>query len=122
MMKRRISLLCMMGCLWASTAHAQPPANVQVEVNFLLGYVEGSGACQFNRNGSWHDSKAAQEHLRTKYKYLAVRNKINTTEDFIEMAATKSSMSGKPYTVKCGTATVTSNQWLRDELMRFRKF
>lgn len=112
----------MLGCLLTPMAHAQPPANVQVEINFLLGYVEGSEACQFNRNGSWHDSKAAQEHLRTKYKYLAARNRINTTEDFIEMAASKSSLSGKPYTVKCDRITMTSNQWLRDELTRFRKF
>ena len=99
-----------------------PPATVQAEVNFLLGYVEGSG-CAFYRNGTWHDSKAAQAHLRDKYKYLVANNLINTTEEFIERAATESSFSGQPYEVSCnGGATVTSKQWLSDELARFRTF
>ena len=106
----------------ATAARAEPPTNVKIEVNFLLGYVDGS-ACEFYRNGAWRDAKAAQEHLRDKYMYLVARNRINTTEDFIEMAATKSSLSGQPYKVRCnGGATVTSNQWLRDELARFRTF
>jgi hypothetical protein len=65
----------------------------------------------------------AQAHLRDKYKYLTARNLINTTEDFIDKAATESSISGQPYEVRCkGGATVRSNQWLRDELARFRTF
>ena len=108
--------------LLASVARAEPPTNVQIEVNFLLGYVEGS-RCEFYRNGSWHDSRTAQAHLRDKYRYLAARNLIATTEDFIERAATESSLSGQPYAVRCnGGATVTSSQWLRDELVRFRSF
>ena len=111
-----------LGLLSVPVARAEPPKNVQIEVNFLLGYVEGSG-CGFYRNGTWNDSKAAQAHLRDKYKYLAARNLINTTEDFIERAATKSSFSGQPYQVSCnGGAAVTSNQWLRAELARFRTF
>ena len=112
----------MLGLLLVPVARAEPPTNVQIEVNFLLGYIEGSG-CEFYRNGTWHDSKTAQAHLRDKYKDLVKRNLINTTEEFIERAATASSLSGQPYKLKCnGGATVTSNQWLRDELARFRKF
>lgn len=110
----------MLGLSLAPLARAEPPANVQIEVNFLLGYTDAS-ACEFYRNGTWCDSKAAQEHLRDKYKYLVARNRINTTEDFIELAATVSSFSGQPYKVRCnGGATVTSNQWLHEELARFR--
>jgi hypothetical protein len=105
-----------------SVARAEPPTNVQIEVNFLLGYIEGS-RCEFYRNGTWNDSKIAQTHLRDKYKYLIAGNLINTSEDFIEKAATRSSISGQPYLVKCSDgATLTSNQWLKDELTRFRKF
>lgn len=112
----------MLVLLLTPVARAEPPTNVQVEVNFLLGYVEGSG-CEFYRNGTWHDSKTAQAHLRDKYKYLAARNLIATTEDFIERAATKSSFSGQPYAVRCnGGAAVPSGQWLRAELARFRAF
>jgi hypothetical protein len=112
--------LLMLGLLWGAVAHAEPPASVQAEVNFLLGYVEGSG-CAFYRNGTWHDSKEAQAHLRDKYQWLAARNMINTTEDFIERAATQSSFTGLAYQVKCnGGPTITSNQWLRNELTYMR--
>jgi Family of unknown function (DUF5329) len=112
----------MLGLLLVPVARAEPTTSVQIEVNFLLGYVEGSG-CEFYRNGTWHDSKTAQEHLRDKYKYFVARNLIYTTEEFIERAATESSLSGQPYEVRCnGGAPVTSNQWLRVELARFRTF
>ena len=112
----------MLGLMVASVAHAEPPVNVQIEINFLLGYVEGSG-CGFNRNGTWHDSKMAQTHLRDKYKWLAARNLINTTEDFIDRAATESSFTSQQYAVMCnGGAKLSSKQWLRDELARFRSF
>lgn len=101
-------------------AYAEPPVNVQLEVNFLLGVVEGSG-CAFYRNGTEYDSKMAAAHLRGKYRYLVAVDQIKTTEDFIEKAATASGISGQPYQVRCGMAVaVTSNQWLRDELKRFR--
>jgi hypothetical protein len=115
-------LLLVLGLLWVPALYAEPPVNVQVEVDFLLGYVEGSG-CDFYRNGTWHDPKTAQAHLRDKYRYLAARNLINTTEDFIEKVATQSSLTGQPYKVRCRDgATVTSNQWLHAELARFREF
>ncbi len=111
-----------LGLLSVPVARAEPPTSVQIEVNFLLGYLEGS-RCEFFRNGTWHDSKAAQAHLRDKYKYLVASNLVNTTEQFIERAATESSLSGQPYQVRCnGGATVTSHQWLRDELVRFRTY
>jgi uncharacterized protein DUF5329 len=114
--------VAMLGIMSIPNARAEPPTRVQVEVNFLLGYVEGSG-CEFYRNGSWHDSKAAQVHLRDKYKYLAGSNLVNTAEQFIERAATESSLSGEAYAVRCnGGAPVASNRWLRDELARFRRF
>ena len=123
-MNRRLTMgsALMLGLWLAPVARAEPPINVQIEVNFLLGYIEGSG-CAFYRNGTWYDSKAAQAHLRDKYKYLAARSLIFITEDFIERAATASSLSDQPYQLKCnGGATVTSNQWLREELARLRTY
>jgi hypothetical protein len=117
-LRSAIASVLMPGLLLVPVARAEPPTNVQMEVNFLLGYIEGSG-CEFYRN----DSKTAQAHLRDKYRFLVARNLISTTEDFIERAATESSFSGQPYKARCnGGATVTSGQWLRDELARFRTF
>lgn len=108
--------------LSAPVARAEPAVNVQIEVSFLLGYIDGSG-CQFYRNGTWHNAKEAQMHLRVKYQWLKARNQINSTEDFIQKAATQSSFSGAAYAVTCqGGASITSRQWLSDELARLRTF
>ena len=101
-------------------ARAAPPAMAQTEINHLLEFVDSSG-CEFYRNGSWYDAKRAQAHLRSKYQWLVARDQINTVEDFIEKAATSSSLSGRPYEVRCGGGeAVPSNRWLRDELTRYR--
>ena len=121
-MKTRFPLgaLLIAALLWLPAAHAQTPVAVQNEVNFLLGYVAGSG-CDFYRNGSWYDSRKAHGHLRDKYKYLADRNLAGTTEQFIERAASQSSFSGKPYQIRCnGGAPVLSQVWLRDRLAELR--
>jgi len=106
--------------LGLSAARAETPVKVQNEVNFLLGYVAGSG-CEFYRNGSWYDSQKAHLHLRGKYKYLTEKNLVNTTEQFVERAASESSMSGKPYQIRCaGGAAVSSHQWLLEKLAQLR--
>ncbi|CAK0753110.1 conserved exported hypothetical protein [Gammaproteobacteria bacterium] len=109
--------------LTGPSAWATPPKNTQAEVEYLLEFVGRSG-CDFYRNGIWHDSKAAQAHLRDKYNYLLALNLINTAENFIERAATGSSFTGQPYQVSCHGGikmTMTSNRWLHEELARFRK-
>jgi hypothetical protein len=116
----RTLIALIFGLALMTEAHSSSPPAVLTEINYLLGYIKGSG-CEFYRNGSWYDSTRAQAHLRYKYEALAARNRITTTEDFIEKAATKSSLSGKPYQIRCGrSGVVTSNLWLRDALSRFR--
>jgi Family of unknown function (DUF5329) len=118
---RLSALLCLvLGLTLAPLARAAPPAIAQTEISYLLGFIEGS-ACEFFRNGSWYEGKKAAAHLRDKYEFLAMGDRIQTAEDFIEEAATKSSLSGQPYQVRCGRdQAVASNQWLRDALERYR--
>jgi hypothetical protein len=109
-----------LGLALLAVARAAPPTIAQTEINYLLGFIGRSG-CEFYRNGSWDDPKRAQAHLRYKYEMLAARDQIDTAEDFIEKAATQSSLSGRPYQVRCpGGEAVTSNQWLRNVLARYR--
>lgn len=99
---------------------AQPDAVTRAEVAHLLKYLETSG-CQFQRNGSWYPPARAASHLNRKYEYMLKKGLVTTTESFIEGAASESSASGKPYSVKCGeAAAVPSATWLGDELQRFR--
>ena len=52
---------------------------------------------------------------------LFAENDIKSTEEFIELSATKSTMSGNYYTVKCvGKETITTQYWLLEELKRYR--
>jgi hypothetical protein len=97
-----------------------PDATTRTEISHLLQYLESSG-CQFQRNGSWYPSARAAGHLNQKYEYLLKRGLVTNTESFIELGASASSASGKPYSVKCGNAAaMPSAVWLRDELQRFR--
>ena len=116
-MGRTAAMLCLLA---TAAAEAVPATSVQMEVNFLLGFIEGSG-CDFQRNGTWHNSVAAQVHLRDKYRYLVARDLVDTTEQFIERAASQSSLTGQPYQVRCrGGPTISSKQWLNDELTHLR--
>lgn len=114
-----LALLLMAGL---TSAHAEPlPPAVKAEIHALLGQLEASG-CQFNRNGTWYTSQEARSHLERKLDYVEKKAKAPTTEAFIELAASTSSMSGKPYLVQCqGTAAVPSAQWLGSKLAALRK-
>ena len=104
-----------------SVAAAQtPPANVTREIGQLFTTLERSG-CQFQRNGSWHDAAAASAHLRRKYDYLQKKGAVTSTERFIELAASKSSITGRPYRVRCaGAPTVESRTWFTRRLTELR--
>jgi hypothetical protein len=119
--KRPVIILGLLVALsYGPAVPAAPPAMAQTEINYLLGFIERSG-CQFYRNGKWYDSAQAQAHLRRKYDVLAARNRIETAVDFIDQAATRSSLSGEAYAIKCNNGpVVTTNAWLAEVLARYR--
>jgi len=90
------------------------------EIDRLLQSLKTSG-CKFERNGTWFEAGKAVEHLGGKRDYFQKKDKIRTTEDFIRLAASESSMSGKPYHVACpDKPVVESKNWLTAELTRIR--
>lgn len=111
-----IALLLVATPLWAETA--TPSAHV--EINSLLERLENS-SCQFNRNDTWYTASEAKAHLLDKLEHVEKRVALKSTEQFIDLAASKSSMSGKPYQVRCGNdAPVESKIWLTEELKSMR--
>ena len=97
---------------------ADVPAGQVKEVNHLLAFVKNSG-CVINRNGTDHPAVKGISHIEKKYDYF--RDDINSTEEFIELSATKSTMSGDYYTVKCpGKKAINTQDWLLEELERYR--
>ena len=107
--------------LWcAIAAAAQTSQPVRAEIEALLAKLRASG-CQFNRNGSWYSGSEARDHLLRKLEYLEDKSTVSSTEQFIEVAATKSSSSGKAYSVKCGgQSPVASQVWLTQQLPAIR--
>lgn len=96
------------------------PAAARAEVDALLTRLQKSG-CEFQRNGSWYSGAEAKAHLLKKLDYLDGKNAVQSTEQFIELGASSSSASGKPYQVRCGNApVVNSGPWLQGELKTLR--
>ena len=115
------TLLAPLACLLIGHAGAAPlPAPARAEVDALLTRLQASG-CEFNRNGSWYAGAEAKAHLLKKLEALEGKDMVQTAEQFIERGAAASSMSGKPYLVRCaGKAPVESAQWLTAELQAVR--
>ncbi len=106
--------------VFVAAAHAVPTPAAKAEIEYLLSAVASSD-CRFYRNGTWYDAKSAAAHLRGKYESLAAKGLIGGTDDFIDRAATKSSLSGRDYAIKCeGIAEMSSRQWLTDLLVAYR--
>lgn len=113
-------VIAILGALPVQLLASELPTSARTEILHLLGYIGKSG-CEFNRNGSWHTSPDAAVHLKKKFDYLDNKNQLSNTEEFILKAATASSISKKPYLVKCPTKTaIPSAAFLEQELHRYR--
>lgn len=100
-------------------AAGSPDAPTEID---QLTTLLGRSGCEFQRNGRWHDAASAEQHLRRKYEWLRKRDLVGTTEQFIERAGTRSSMTGRPYQVRCaGSAPVEAAVWLREQLRVLRR-
>lgn len=104
------------------SAHADPlPPAAKAELAAVLERLEASG-CQFNRNGTWHDGSEARAHLRRKFDHVEKRTSARSPEEYIELAASKSSTTGVAYQVRCnGRAPVASSTWLLQQLQDVRR-
>ncbi len=108
-----ISLLLPIG--WLPVSQATPTS--EKEIQHLLEFISQSD-CIFIRNNSEYPAKEAREHLQTKYDYA--RRWVDSAEQFIERIASKSSISGKRYQVRCRGQLFYSRDWLQQELTRYR--
>ena len=92
--------------------------NVDETIRYLLDFVSKSD-CTFIRNGVPHNGREAASHFRAKYEHFV--SEIKTSEDFIQMSAAKSMVTGKPYLVKTTDGTVIPcAEWLGKALADYR--
>ncbi len=111
--------LLAMACLPSLGAAQLTPAARQ-EIDALLRAV-GSSGCEFMRGGTAYSAAKAHEHLQQKFAYLDARGQLKSAEDFIAKAATRSSMTGEPYGIRCaGANQQASDVWLQARLKALR--
>ncbi len=111
-----LSLLIASGL--AAAQSPSPATSREIEQLFS---ALGNSKCEFSRNDAWYDAAKATEHLRRKYDYLRRKGLVTSAESFIDLAATRSSMSGKPYLVRCDNAApIASKAWFAGKLKALR--
>lgn len=113
-------LFCLLGSVAPFGAEGKGKGSSETDraVEFIIRQVEQSDAI-FIRNGREHKAADAARLLRAKFKNH--RDEIKTPEDFIRVAGTKSSMSGKPYSVKDRGGEKPAAEWLKNHLEKYRK-
>ncbi|MGD8344451.1 MAG: DUF5329 domain-containing protein [Desulfobacterales bacterium] len=112
-----LAIVILLVCLLALPAVAGD-ANLQAEMDHLMQSIQNSN-CAFIRNGKTHSSDEAMEHILNKYEHF--KDRIQTSEDFIDYCASKSLMSNKPYQIKCPDQDIVESRlWFQEALKRFR--
>ena len=115
---RLISLLFLLQ-LPTLNAFADVPPGQVAEVEHLIKFIR-SADCRLERNDEFYTDEEVIEHILKKYDYY--REEINSTEKFIELSASKSVISGKPYIAHCNNSEpVNARIWLLKELRSYRE-
>ncbi|MDR0441005.1 MAG: DUF5329 domain-containing protein [Candidatus Accumulibacter sp.] len=118
---KRLFVAAIAGFCCLPAIAAPTPASVRSEIDALLSSLQSSG-CQFNRNGSWFSGSEARDHLLRKLEYIERRDGVQSTEQFVELAASRSSLSDRDYQVRCdGQAPEASQIWLIRRLAIIRE-
>ncbi|UJW81304.1 DUF5329 domain-containing protein [Hydrogenophaga sp. SL48] len=117
---RLLLTLSLLSLSAAALAEPLPPA-AKAEVTAVLNRLEASG-CEFNRNDRWYSAAQARAHLQRKLDYVESKASAKTAEGFINLAASKSSVTGVAYQVRCsGQAPEASAAWLLKQLAELRR-
>lgn len=119
--RRRAAQTTLLALGWLpALCAAQLSPVARQEIDGLLRAV-GSSGCEFMRGGTAYPAAKAQDHLQQKFEYLDTRAQLQSAEDFITKAATRSSMTGEPYGIRCvGAAMQPSEDWMRARLKALR--
>jgi hypothetical protein len=120
MLARHLSMIAgtaLIACSPLALADTAGPGDPQAAIEYILAQV-GDSDLEFVRNGKAHTPPEAVKHMRRKYVYY--EDDIETPEDFIELAATKSMLSGKPYTIRTAAGEVPAAEWLLSILAEYR--
>ena len=111
---KQLFLLMSLLSIQATPAAADSSAT---EIQYLLSFIAQSD-CLFIRNGTEYNAQDARAPIENKYHY--VKSRVNSADEFISQAASKSSFSGRAYRVRCGERYLGTEQWLQTALKDYR--
>ena len=96
----------------------QQTEDLGTTVQYLITYVKESDVT-FERNTTRYSGSEAAQHINKKYQHFI--DDIDTVEKFIELCATGSLMTGKPYFIITEQGEqLPSSEWLNNELQSYR--
>ena len=96
----------------------QQTGDLDTVVQHLITYVKESDVT-FKRNTTHYDGSEAAQHINRKYQHF--KDDIDTPEKFIELCATGSLVTGKPYFINTKQGEqLPSGEWLNTELQTYR--
>jgi hypothetical protein len=97
---------------------ARHTVDLDATVQYLIAYVKESDVI-FERNSSRYNGSEAAQHINKKYQHY--KDDIDTPEKFIELCATGSLVTGKPYLIITPQGEqLPSSEWLNTELAVYR--
>ena len=114
--RRRVLLAAGLLFLGAASQGA-PAAPEMLRIDRLIAAVANQKDAKFVRNGTAYDAPDAARFLRGKLDSMGSR--INTASEFIEQIASRSSTSGKAYTIHFADGRKQpAAEFLKEELRR----
>ena len=118
--RKAFVLFLAMGVAIGAMAAEKAPGGEADKIERLIRAVEALRGAKFVRNGKEYDAKAAAAHLRSKWRWKS--SSIKTARDFIRIAASASSETGRPYTIRLADGSeVKSADFFAAELGRIEK-
>ena len=110
---RIIAAILFMTGLLANIDLVKADGDLSARINKLISAV-GESNCQFYRNGKTYTPEESVVHIRKKYNYY--EDDIDSIDKFIELSASKSMISGKPYKILCADAEAElSSSWMANK-------
>lgn len=87
------------------------------KIEALIAQIENLKGAVFIRNDAEYTGRQAAKHMRDKWQWK--KKKIKSARDFITVAASKSSSSGRPYIIRFKkTGEVKCGEYLLKELKK----
>lgn len=109
-----VTIFFLVGCIASPDVFADNFSDTEEIIEYLILETQNSGLT-FIRNGKEYTSEEAASHFRKKYEYY--NKKIETPEDFIRLATSKSMISGRKYYVRLDTnEEIPVEEWMRSIL------